>query len=187
MKKKSLLFIIALVSTWSSAPIEQIQLDNSKFILTPPSAKTPRINEAKIFGVRPDSPYLFKIAATGKNPLKYKVKNLPGGLMLDESTGIITGKLSRKGEYKVFVKVSNTLGDLECSLLIKVCNTISLTPPMSWNDWNCWGLGLNQDRLKQSVQSFIDKGLIDHRWNYINIDDSRQAANREKDGSLKSN
>jgi hypothetical protein len=35
--------------------------------LTPPVSASPKINGAKIFGVRPGSPFLFKIAATGEN------------------------------------------------------------------------------------------------------------------------
>ena len=39
--------------------------DLSKYILTPKAAPTPRINGARIFGVRPGSEFLFTIAATG--------------------------------------------------------------------------------------------------------------------------
>ncbi len=37
-------------------------------ILTPKPPETPRINGAKIFGVRPGHPFLFTIPATGRRP-----------------------------------------------------------------------------------------------------------------------
>ena len=42
--------------------------DLSKYILTPKAAPTPRINGARVFGVRPGSEFLFTIAATGNPP-----------------------------------------------------------------------------------------------------------------------
>lgn len=39
-------------------------------ILTPKPPAKPRINGAKVFGVRPDSPFLFTIAATGNRPIR---------------------------------------------------------------------------------------------------------------------
>jgi len=60
-----------------------------KYILTPKPAKIPRINGAKVFGVRPQSPVLFKIAATGEKPLKYTAKNLTLGLIIDTTTGML--------------------------------------------------------------------------------------------------
>ena len=52
------------------------------------SSKSPiplRINGPKIFGVRPDSPFLFKIAAIGEEPIEFMVENLPNSLKLNFS------------------------------------------------------------------------------------------------------
>lgn len=43
-------------------------------ILTPKPGTEPRINGTKIFGVKPGSPFLFKIAATGEKPMKIQVR-----------------------------------------------------------------------------------------------------------------
>jgi hypothetical protein len=43
----------------------------SQHILTPPPSPEPRINGAKVFGVRPGNPFFFKVPATGKGPLNY--------------------------------------------------------------------------------------------------------------------
>ena len=42
-------------------------------ILTPPPAPEPRINGAKVFGVRPGHPVLYTIAATGRRPMKFSI------------------------------------------------------------------------------------------------------------------
>src|SRR5580704_14542539 len=70
-------------------------------ILTPKSAPTPRINGPKIFGVRPGSPFLYTIPATGERPMTFTAKKLPHGLKLDDKTGRITGVLKKVGEYNV--------------------------------------------------------------------------------------
>src|SRR5262249_11882355 len=40
-------------------------------ILTPRPPRTPRINGARIFGVRPNHPFLFTIPATGERPMRF--------------------------------------------------------------------------------------------------------------------
>ncbi len=71
------------------------------YVLTPPSPPTPRINGAKIFGVRPGSPFFFTIPATGQRPMTFAVENLPAGLSVNPQTGYISGKLDKRGRYAV--------------------------------------------------------------------------------------
>lgn len=75
--------------------------DLSKYILTPKAAPTPRINGARIFGVRPGSEFLFTIAATGIRPMIFSAEGLPRGLKLNPATGRITGRVKKTGEYTV--------------------------------------------------------------------------------------
>jgi hypothetical protein len=154
------------------------------YILTPPVSDRPRINGAKVFGVRPGSPLLYKIAATGEKPLQYNVENLPKGLSLDAATGIITGKLTRPGEYKMTVVVKNNKGTARRDFRISCGNLLALTPPMGWNSWNCWGLSVSSEKVKSSAQAMIDKGLIDHGWTFMNIDDGWEAAARNEKGDI---
>ena len=79
-------------------------------ILTPPPPLTPRINGARIFGVRPGSPFLFTIPATGQRPMTFAVEGLPAGLSVNPKTGHITGRLDTRGEYVVTFQASNALG-----------------------------------------------------------------------------
>ncbi|MCK4747977.1 MAG: hypothetical protein KAT15_13095, partial [Bacteroidales bacterium] len=77
------------------------------YILTPEPEKDPKINGAKVYGVRPGSPFLYRIPATGKRPMKFTVQGLPPGLQVDENRGIITGKISKAGTYPVILKAKN--------------------------------------------------------------------------------
>lgn len=154
------------------------------YILTPDASPLPKINGAKVFGVRPGSPFLFKIPATGKKPLQYSVENLPNGLKVDASTGVITGSLEKTGEYKMAFVVKNNLGEAKREFVVKCGELLALTPPMGWNSWNCWGLSVSGEKLKSSAQALIDKGLIDHGWTYMNIDDGWEAEQRNETGEI---
>lgn len=154
------------------------------YILTPPVSVEPRINSAKVFGVRPESPFLYKIAASGEKPVTYSVKDLPQGLYLDSITGVITGFMNTEGEYKMTLEAHNRHGNTKQEFTVKVGNLIALTPPMGWNSWNCWGPSVTEAKVRSSAQALIDKGLIDFGWTYINIDDSWQSKQRSSDGIL---
>jgi alpha-L-arabinofuranosidase len=155
------------------------------YIQTPAAGIYPAINNAPVLGARAGHPVLFRIAATGKQPLTYKVSGLPPGLVQHDN--IIQGSVAAKGQYPVQLQVSNAYGSTTKTLLIKVDTLLQLTPPMGWNSWNCWGVSVSEEKVKQSAQALIDKGLADHGWSYINIDDGWQAATRYADGSLAAN
>ncbi|HWK04370.1 MAG TPA: glycoside hydrolase domain-containing protein [Puia sp.] len=157
------------------------------YILTPPAPLKPRINGPIVFGVRVGSPLLFRIPATGKKPLRYEVKGLPVGLQVDESTGIISGRLDGEGVYVLRLSVSNSLGMDERNLTIKVGQGLALTPPMGWNSWNCWGVNVSAEKVESSAQALIDKGLVGHGWGYMNIDDGWQSPQRAADGRIVAN
>ena len=157
------------------------------YILTPVPSAFPKINGASVFGVRPNSPVLYKIAATGIKPIKYSVENLPEGLTLDATTGIITGKLNNAGTYNMKLKATNTKGSATKNFTIKVGDVLALTPPMGWNSWNCWGLSVSSDKVKSSAQALIDKGLIDHGWTFMNIDDGWEEPQRDANGNVVTN
>ncbi len=145
-------------------------------IRTPVPARTPRINGAGIFGVRPDHPFLYHIPATGDRPMSFSAEGLPEGLMLDANTGTITGSLWKTGEYEVTLHAKNALGASDRKFTIVVGETISLTPAMGWNSWNHYGAGITQQIVLDNARALVDSGLIDHGWSYINIDDGWQGA-----------
>lgn len=155
-------------------------------ILTPKPPKGPRITGAKVFGVRPWSPFQFKVTATGEGRLKYTALDLPAGLKINEDDGVITGVLKKKGEFIVKLKVENHLGFCERDLKIVVGDVISLTPPLGWNSWNCWGLSVSDEKIRQSADAMKSSGLSDHGWTYINIDDGWEYMH-DKDGNILTN
>lgn len=149
--------------------------DEVPYILTPQHGDAPKINGAKVIGVRPGKPFLFTIPVTGLRPLIYNVTGLPKGLEVDVKTGIISGKVMGKGEYKVILNVKNNVGKDNRELKIVVGDKIALTPPLGWNSWNCWGLSIDEAKVIQSAHQYIDKGLVNHGWTFINIDDGWEA------------
>ena len=76
-------------------------------ILTPKPSPRPRINGAKVFGVRPGHPFLFTIAATGERPMTFSAKGLPPTLQLDTQSGRIIGTLTESGEHVVTLRAKN--------------------------------------------------------------------------------
>ncbi len=96
--------------TYEGAKPEIQKYHEPAVVLTPKPSPRPRINGAKVVGVRPGSPFLFTIAATGERPMTYEAEGLPEGLQLDPATGIITGSLDARGEHRVKVTVTNSLG-----------------------------------------------------------------------------
>jgi alpha-galactosidase len=157
------------------------------YILTPKPSKKPIINTPVEFGVGIAHPFIYKIPATGAFPLQFSVKNLPIGLLVDEKTGIITGKLNEAGEYATIITVKNNIGIVSKPFVIKVGKGIALTPPMGWNSWNCWGLSVSEQKVKASAQAMINKGLTNYGWSFINIDDGWEEKERKPTGEIVAN
>ena len=115
-------------------------------ILTPKPGPKPRINGARVFGVRPGHPFLYAIAATGARPMEFAARALPAGLTLDSKTGRITGTIKERGKYAVMLRARNAQGIAERPLTILCGDRIALTPPMGWNSWNCFAGAVSAKR-----------------------------------------
>ena len=147
-------------------------------ILTLKPAPTPRINGPKIFGVRPGSPFLYSIPATGDRPMTFSADGLPDGLQLDPTTGHINGTLPTAGEYKVTLRAKNSLGTAEKLFRIVVGEDIELTPALGWNSYNCFGTSIDEDRELRAAHAMVSSGLAQHGWTYVNMDDGWSARER---------
>ncbi|MGO9816435.1 MAG: NPCBM/NEW2 domain-containing protein [Isosphaeraceae bacterium] len=170
--------------TYEGAKPEVQQYHEPVVVLTPKPAARPRINGARVVGVRPGSPFLFTVAATGERPLTYQAEGLPAGLRLDPATGIVTGCVDARGEYHVKATVTNNLGAASRDLRIVVGDRLALTPPMGWNSWNCFASAVTEKNVRDAATAFIKAGLRDHGWTYINIDDFWMPKNEDRDPSL---
>ena len=141
------------------------------YICTPAPVDAPRINGPQVVGHRPGKPFLFLIPVSGKRPISFRAEGIPPGLALDGNSGIISGTAVRSGDHSVMLIATNEAGSDSSRLLIRIGDAISLTPPMGWNSWNCWGLAVDQEKTIAAARSFREHGLADHGWTYINIDD----------------
>jgi alpha-galactosidase len=142
-----------------------------RVVLTPQPGPAPRINGASIFGVRPGSPFLYTIPATGERPMTFAAEGLPDGLVLDPATGRITGSLAARGEYAITLKAANGLGAAERPFKIVCGDTLALTPHMGWNSWYVWENRVTDRIMREAADAMVASGMIDHGYQYVNIDD----------------
>jgi len=159
-------FVVSGYSPKASEPPE-----TPAVVLTPKPPNTPRINGPRLFGVRPGSPFLFRIPATGKRPMVFGADNLPAGLSLDTQTGIITGQITGPGEYLLTLHAINSLGSSQRDFKIVCGEKIALTPHMGWNHWYAWTRRVTDQTIRQAADAIIANGMADHGYSYVNIDD----------------
>ncbi|MBV8781730.1 MAG: NPCBM/NEW2 domain-containing protein [Phycisphaerae bacterium] len=168
-----------------TAPASTAPTPEPAEILTPPALPTPRINGAKIIGVRPGHPLLYTIPVTGDRPMTFTASGLPDGVTLDGSTGRITGVCATAGEYAVKISAKNSAGDANDVIHIKVGPNIALTPPMGWNSWNCFARNVSDANVRSAADAMVSSGLINHGWTYINIDDCWQVSTKNPPDQLR--
>jgi alpha-galactosidase len=179
-------YIASYIFTENRSQKEIVESEGIPYVLTPKSGAMAKINGPNIFGVKPNSPFEYGIPATGDKPLMYDVINLPKGLQIDKQTGIITGTIAAKGNYKVKLIVKNRSGSTNKNFTIICGDVIGLTPALGWNSWNCWGLSVSDEKVKASAKQMYEK-LAGHGWTYINIDDGWEDANRAASGEIVAN
>jgi len=159
----SSLVVVKSAGTNQSASLEEI--------LTPPPGPAPHLNGPKIYAVRPGSPFLYRIPCTGERPIKFSAKNLPVGLMLDEQTGIISGKTSALGTNRVTLVAQNARGTSTREFRIVVGSQLALTPPMGWNSWYIYLHHVTEAAMRSAADQMIASGMADYGYQYVNIDD----------------
>lgn len=169
-----------------TAPVVSAVIPREPYILTPESSK-PRINGASVVGANPHRDFIFRIPVTGKPPVNVSVAKLPAGLVYDSKNHTISGKAPATGVYEIAVTAENSEGTTSKTITIRTDKGLSLTPPLGWNSWNCWGLSVDQNRVKAAADAMVSSGLADHGWTYINIDDGWEAPERTSQGELLAN
>lgn len=146
--------------------------DMSDFpILTPKPPRAPRINGPAVCGARPDHPFLYRIPCTGERPIRFFAKELPAGLKLNPSTGIITGTTPAKGEYRITLQAKNAAGRAERVFKLVAGDQLALTPPMGWNSWYVHFNRVDDHALRTAATAMVASGLADVGYQYVNIDD----------------
>ena len=140
-------------------------------ILTPKPGPAPRINGAKVFGVRPGHEILWKLPVSGERPMALSAANLPKGARFDAKTGILSGAVAERGTYPIAFTAKNAKGEATSTLKLVVGDRIALTPPMGWNSWNVFANKVTEKDIRDTVDVFAGTGLGEHGWSYVNIDD----------------
>jgi len=180
MTKLRLLLLAAICLLAVSAALAAAE----SVTLTPKPGPEPRINGAKVFGVRPGSPFLFTIPATGERPMTFAVDNLPAGLRVDPATGQITGAILAKGEYAVTFRAENAKGKAARAFKIVCGDMLALTPHMGWNSWYVWENHVTDKILRDAADAMAASGMMDHGYMYVNIDDCWAVRPDAKDPTL---
>ncbi len=140
-------------------------------LLTPKPPPAPHINGPRVYGCRPNRPLLYRIPATGTRPINFSADGLPDGLKLDAATGIITGKVSQRGEFRVTLRAGNDLGNDARPWKIVCGDTLALTPPMGWNSWYIHYNRVTEQHMRAAADQMIASGMADYGYQYVNIDD----------------
>jgi hypothetical protein len=133
---------------------------------------TLQLNGPKVIGTRPGTPFLHSLAASGRRPMKFVVRNLPRGLKCNPRTGLITGKLNVPGTYDILVQVRNVDGRVLDKLTIVCGDNLALTPPLGWNSYDAFCDTVNEEDvlanarwLKEHLQPFgWDTVVVDIAW-----------------------
>ena len=170
MNRRTRLIIFFVLATLGMAALMSFAVEE-RIVLTPKPGPEPRINGARIFGVRPGSPFLFTIPATGERPMTFAADGLPEGLAVDPETGQITGSIAVRGEYAVTFRATNRLGTAERSFRIVCADTLALTPHMGWNSWYVWENRVSDAIMRAAADAMVSSGMINHGYQYVNIDD----------------
>jgi alpha-galactosidase len=153
-----------------------------------PDDPKPAIHGAGVIGSTPGRPFIFRIAATGDKPIKFEAQNLPAGLVLDPEKGVVSGSLQKEGTTIVTLIAKNSLGAAKRALtIVGGAHKLALTPPLGWNSWNVWAANVDQGKMKAAVDAMIVSGLADHGYQYVNIDDTWEASNRDSNGEIRTN
>ncbi|HTF42521.1 MAG TPA: putative Ig domain-containing protein [Terriglobales bacterium] len=167
------LTVVAFLGMTLFAHAESVRPDDDQeaVLLTPPAPREPRINGPKVYGVRPGSPFLYRIPCTGERPLHFRAEGLPKGLALDPQTGIITGKMTSAGTNRVELFAKNASGEARREFRIKVGNKLALTPPMGWNSWYIYYDRVSEAAIRDAADQMIASGMADFGYQYVNSDD----------------
>ena len=154
-------------------------------IRTPKAPSTPLINGPKVYGAKPDHPFLFRIPCTGARPMHFSAEGLPPSLKLDPASGIISGHTPHKpGEFSITLRATNSQGKVSHPFKIVVGHTLGLTPQMGWNDWYSYYVHPTDADVRQAADAMIASGMADYGYQFVDIDDAWERKPGSTDAQL---
>ena len=153
-------------------------------VILPPDPK-PAIHGPQIVGATPGHPFLFRIPATGEEPLTFACADLPPGLALDPKTGIISGTTPAAGRDTLHLAVTNAQGKATRALaLVSGEHPLALTPPMGWDAVNLYANTVDDAKTRAAADALVKSGLAAHGWAFIHINDTWQGVRDKKTGEI---
>lgn len=151
--------------------VQSFAQQDSFYILTPPAAAAPHLNNALVYGCRPGHDFIYRIPCQGEKPVTFSIKGLPAGLKLDKNTGIITGTAPKAGLYKLLITARNKKGIDKKNFDIIAGKKIALTPIMGWNHWYAYYDKPTDELIRETANVMLASGLADAGYDYICLDD----------------
>lgn len=145
----------------------------------------PVIHTPTEIGNYPNTPFLYKIPATGERPLQIQVSGLPQGLAFDDKTNIITGQINTASKFNINITATNKEGSTTKSSTLVFGDKLCLTPPLGWNSWNVYAHEVTEDIILKVADAMQKNGMQDVGYEYINLDDYWHADQREANGNPK--
>lgn len=178
----------ASISYNGAAPqAEAVNATQPDPILAPIDKTKTRINGAKVIGTTPGKEFVFRVAVTGKAPIKVTTSKLPEGLFFDANRRVISGRVKNAGTSKVRITATGPGGSSSEELTVVAGkDKLAQTPPMGWNSWNVWGLDVDADKVRAAADAFVKLGLADAGYTFVNIDDGWEK-NRADNGEIITN
>ena len=58
------------------------------------------------------------------------------------------------------------------------------TPPMGWNPWNTFGMGIDERLIHETADAMVSEGLLAAGYRYLCLDDGWEAPERDGEGRL---
>lgn len=150
-------------------------------ILTPKPGPQPRINGPDVYGAHPGHPFIYRIPTQGQRPITFSAEELPAGLRLDSTSGIITGTVPAKGEYAIKFTAKNSFGSATRVLKLVSGDTLALTPPMGWNHWYTHYDRITDKLMRDAADVMVNSGMADVGYQFVNIDDCWMNAPQNND------
>ncbi len=146
----------------------------------------PMIVGPKLYGVYPNTPFLFPLGVLKIEGEKTftALSTLPSGLELDSKTGFITGTAPAKGKYEFKFKANDSNGEDTSTLVIYSGDTLGYLPPMAWSSWNFWNRCVDQHVILETANFIATSGLRDLGFHYVNIDDAWCQRNRNSNDDM---
>ncbi len=145
----------------------------TKIAKATPFEGAPKINMPSIIGASSKKPILFRVAVSGKRPIKYSAINLPKGVTLNGN--ILSGTVDTDGNYEFTLTTENEIGKCEKKITLEIKDqNMLVTPLLGFTTWNAFESAVTQGDVENTAQLLVDLGISEYGYSYVNTDSGWQ-------------